>query len=325
MATYYCDPAGSNDSPYETWEKAATNLQTVADLAVSGEIVYCRGTQTLTASIDIDSNSGAKFIGCNAGGTIDGTKFVLDGNSAATYCISGGADITLILLENIECKNATSHGVNLVNTNASWQVFNCDIHNNAGDGIQAGNCDYTVLVRCQIHDNTSDGVYVPGWVPILFFCAIYNNGAYGFYQTVARGAVFVGCVFHDTADNYHHVRSLAFTVHNCVFDGTDSTGCTGIYTTASIGVIVGNRFTNLGKGIDFNDVYMAYGWNLFHDNTTDILDGTLARPIPYDSDTDTNEIDPDADDGYNDVASNDFNIKADRTLRRTAIDLLIGS
>lgn len=38
MATvYYVDPAGSNTAPYDTWAKAATALQTVADIVVAGD------------------------------------------------------------------------------------------------------------------------------------------------------------------------------------------------------------------------------------------------------------------------------------------------
>jgi len=67
----------------DSWEEALRGLQGAADLAVVGDIVYLRGTQTTTTTIDIDTNSGTnaggwiKFIGCNSDGNVDGTRFTI--------------------------------------------------------------------------------------------------------------------------------------------------------------------------------------------------------------------------------------------------------
>lgn len=88
MTTYYVDPlaAGSNDGT--SWTNAWTSIQSAFDTAVVGDIVYCRGTQTVAARIDVDTNSGTnaggfiKFVGCNASGTVDGTRFTIQGDGA---------------------------------------------------------------------------------------------------------------------------------------------------------------------------------------------------------------------------------------------------
>ena len=73
MATYYCDPdaGGANDGTL--WTDAWTTVQSGFDTATAGDIVYCRGTETLAAAIDVDTNAGTAtsfiyFIGCNRTG-----------------------------------------------------------------------------------------------------------------------------------------------------------------------------------------------------------------------------------------------------------------
>lgn len=332
MATYYMDTAGSNTAPYDTWGKAATSLQTVADLVTLDGIVYCRGTQTLAATIDLDINSGSaagyiKFVGCNAGGTVDGTRFVLDGDSAATNCILGVNDKDYLWFENFEFKNATADGVD-GGVQDGCVFINCIAHNNGNWGFDLAAFAYCNLIRCKAYNNTQGGLLSPGILSAIVFCCFYGNGDSGFKGSAAYyGIKIVGCVFHDNGDNDKGIETLsndAF-VFNCVFEGTNQTGETGVEIgwVEHNSLILGCRFANLATGLSSNSL-AKYGWNYFHNNTAD-TSGAALFAIPYDGDADTNEIDQDADDGFNDVASDDFNLKTDRTLRRTAIDLNLGS
>ena len=111
MTTRYVDPAASGDNDGTSWTNAYETLQQAADNAVAGDVVYCRGTETLAARVDFDTQTGTnaggfiKFVGCNAEGNVDGTRFVLDGdggNYAGIYIVPG---ISTLWFENIRVTN----------------------------------------------------------------------------------------------------------------------------------------------------------------------------------------------------------------------------
>ena len=97
MATKYVDPAAGGSNNGSDWTNAWTDIQSAFDTCVAGDIVYCRGTQTLSVTIDVDTNSGddtsgfIKFIGCNASGVVDGTYFTINGNAGAYHGLTFAA------------------------------------------------------------------------------------------------------------------------------------------------------------------------------------------------------------------------------------------
>lgn len=339
MTTYYVDPAATGANDGSSWTDAWTNVQSAFDTAsTGGDIVYCRGTQTLTASIDIDTNAGdttngyIKFIGCNASGVVDGTKFVLDGNSAATYCLAGGGTSDYYWLENLELKNATSHGIN-DGGELDYSVYvNCIAHTNGGDGFYlSGIMPHIIL--CKGYSNTGMGINVLGYESRILYSVAYGNSSYGIETGLsAYGAVISGCIIHDNTTYGLRIRDANVLVVNTVVDGE----ATGIIMEDNIGLQLGNRITNNTNGIDCNNKLLTVGWNYFHNSTTaDVVDATRAFNLPYRAALTnhlmsggidgTNKVDVDADDGYNDRANDDFNLKASRTLIRTEIDLEVGS
>ncbi|NIV11968.1 MAG: hypothetical protein GWN62_12055, partial [Aliifodinibius sp.] len=137
-----------------------------------GDIVYCRGTETLAAPIDFDTNSGnlnpgyIKFIGCNGSGTVDGTFFVLDGNSAAANCIRGVTTAqTYLWFENMEFKNATGNGVESIAGCDYWGFVNCIAHNNGAHGFDCDYLDYCIFFGCRAYSNTNTGFYASAYTP----------------------------------------------------------------------------------------------------------------------------------------------------------------
>lgn len=107
MATLYVDPAGSNTSPYDTWEKAATDLRTAINAATGdGDIVICQTSQahtlssslvTVSASItvrnaDNDDQYGKVVINLQGASSI---KLLADGKTITFKGITfdGGADV----------------------------------------------------------------------------------------------------------------------------------------------------------------------------------------------------------------------------------------
>lgn len=334
MTTYYVDPAASGSNDGTSWTDAWTNVQSAFDTATAGDKVYCRGTQTLTVSIDMDTNSGSttapiEFVGCNASGNVDGTLFVLDGNSAATNCLNAGTNIDYINISHFQLKNATGNGFDAdANRRCLW--YNCHFNNNgaAGWGAAAQTSHYTTFIRCRFYSNTTYGVRYTGYTNLLF-CTVNNNTSTG----VANGGsadhcLYYGSIIHDNGGSYGiYYSGDNSKVVNCVIDGES----TGISNPSGVGgpwFVIGCRITNNTTGVDHaSSPKVGYiGWNYFHGNTTDktanMDDFQLIKDL---TETDTNKYDVDADDGYNDRSNDDFNLKESRTLRRTSIDLGLGS
>jgi len=339
MTVRYSDTAGSNTSPYDTWAKAATDPQTIVDLATAGDINYYRGTKTLAAPIDFDTTNGdttngyVKHIGCAADGSIDGTKYVLDGNSAATYCIYCATNGNYHWIENFELKNATSHGYYAPSTGDYNVLVNSIAHNNGGDGFYIGSSTATMIL-CKGYSNTSDGALLNSSRIRLYFCSFYNNSEYGINaSTSANSNLLFGCLIHNNTTIGIDSLDNAPSIINCVIDGET----TGILIGADqYAHLIGNRITNNTTGVNCNTKLNLAGWNYFHaSGTADVSNATLTYNIPYRAALTnhllsagidgTNKVDVDADDGYNDRTNDDFNLKASRTLIRTEIDLEVGS
>lgn len=329
MTLRYVDPAAAGASDGTSWTDAWPTLQTAADTAVAGDIVYCRGSQTLAAPINYNTQSGSnasgfiKFIGCAADGSVDGTKFVLDANSAAANCILLAAKI-YIWWENIEMKNATGDGWDATAAFYENLIFvNCVSHNNGGDGwdLYYSDTETLVFIKCYAYSNGGDGFgQTYKGLGFFLFCISKNNTGGGFDSTAAYASyipVYYGCIAHNNGGcgfkNPNHI------ILNCIADENDDDG---IYQVSGIGVVVGNRITDNGKdttGYGLNAVTRTlYGWNFLLDNDSGATTG-LIEAIRDGSDADTNETS--GTEGYNDGANDDFNLTSSATLRRTQIDL----
>lgn len=337
MTDYYVDPGASGANDGTSWTDAWEDIQTAFDTVTAGNICYCRGTQTLTVKIDVDTQTGditngyIKFIGCNAGGTVDGTRFVLDGNTAAAQCLYFAILSNYYWLENFEFKNATSHGYYAPSYGDNNIIINCIAHNNGGDGFYIGGST-TTCILCRSYSNTSDGFYLGAISVCLLFCVSNNNSAYGMNcSTGTSYGTIYGCIIHsNTTYGIENIDYAALILNN-IIDGET----TGLVINDHTARIIGNRITNNTTGIDLVTKLSIAGWNYFHDNTADVTNATLAYNIPYRAALTnhlmsagidgTNKEDVDADDGYNNRANDDFNLKASRTLIRTEIDLEIGT
>ena len=321
MTSYYVDPAASGSNTGADWTNAWTSLQSAADTAVAGDIVYCRGTQTLTAAIDFDTNAGTsasiiEFIGVNSSGVQDGTKFTLDGNSVSTYCILGNATPNYVNFHNFECENATSHGVYWSADGGIW--FDSSCHNNGGRGMSAYGSNDT-FVRCAFNNN-SGGLYAY-YIQKYFFCSFIGNTGDGIMGY--PGQSVYGCIFADNGSDGLDVSGGTQIVFNSVFDGNTRYGIDGVSNT-----IIGNRFTNHsevgGAGFDANASLNTIGYNYFENNTTNILNDTISKILLDKAGVDTNKYDQsNTNQGYTSLASGseDYNLNSTATLRRIPIQM----
>ena len=323
MTTYYMDTAGSNTSPYDTWAKAAASLQTVADTATAGDIVYCRGTQTLAAPIDFDTNAGTtalgyiKFIGCDASGVANADQFTLDGNGSASHCTAWTSVAAYVWIENFTFTGATGSG--LYRNGSQPQgvaLIDCIIESNAGIGI--GDYFYDALYyRCIIRNNSGDGVHASYLNNLYVFCWIYNNGGLGVdSHTNYWGQAFIGCVF---ASNASHQLELPMNciAFNCVVDGEgDGTSGHGIDMIDGFARVFGCRIThNDGSGmygLHASSKLATEDWNAYFDNDSDI-----DADVEQIGNSDTTL----ADDGYVNRATQDYNVATGKDIRSEAVNL----
>lgn len=319
MTTYYVDPAAAGDDDGTSWTDAWPSLQTAADTAVAGDIVYCRGTQTLAAAIDFDTKAGTaaggyiKFIGCNSSGNNDGTRFVLDGNSAATNCIVSGA-IGWVWLENIECKNATGDGVVLNGSSAAWVLLNVISHDNGTSGCEANYPDDCIFLKCAFYDNGSDGLRELDNSAVVASSSHGNSGD-GF--DTLRACSFEMCaIYGNTGSGVVDAGTNTFT--QCVFHA-NGTGIS-LGTVVGASCFVGCRITGNTTGMSVNAAQRAKLLNCyFGGNTTDIS-GTYDA-LRNDGVDQNTLAGSDTDNGYVASASDDFNLAPGATGRSVAVEL----
>lgn len=330
MTDYYVDPAATGSNDGSTWTNAWTDVQTAFDTVTAGNTCYCRGTQTLTSRIDVDTNEGSsttgriKFIGCNASGVNDGTAFVIDGNSAVANCLYLSAIGDFVSYINLEVKNATGNGVDGSGSLIGVDVINCSFHDHGGYGFRG----YALNLSSHIHRSS-----------------FYNNSTHGMYSF--RGSSITNSVFRDNTEaGIDFVYASGMLMGNLIVNN----GHSGIYRNGTGSLIINNVIDNNGRwGLDLSAGYHGalvygnritnhnnvgygglncavrvqnYGYNYFENNTVNVS-GAYANIIKIDG-IDTNQYDQsNINEGYVSLAagSEDYNLRSDATMRRVAIEM----
>lgn len=333
MADYYIDTNGSGTSPYDSWAKAANTkelAQTVLDTVVAGETVHARGSLILTATLDIDQHEGdktggfIKFIGYNAAGVNDGTRFVIDGNNAATDVLKNSS-MNRWWFENIECKNSNG-GDGFEGVGALYNVFlNCCANNNDVMGFSTYNFQHSIYIRCVAYSNTADGFGNSRSGQLYLFCRSRDNGQSGFDLNWLSGTC-IGCIAdHNGNDGYENLGYNAY-LFNSIADHNTDDGCF-LRTTGELSLLVGCRITNhsgVGDiGINANSSILLHGWNYYDGNDgNNVQNAALAYELLYNGASTVLEDQGDTEKGYTDEDDpEDYNLRADATLRRTAIQI----
>lgn len=265
-------------------------------------------------------------LGCNGSWVEDGTLVVFDGGSTATKatnCIYING-IDYYQWRNIRCTDASGDG--LLSNSAGVQdhhiLSNCEFDNNGGAGANVEEMEYVSVNNSKFHTNGSHGLNNPHLSSKWDSCVFYNNTGSGVNQGTDTDRVyFAHCIAHNNTGEYGiKLDTECITVH-CIADGQ----VTGIRHAGAIGGLTHYcRLTNCSsRGLVILGSHVA-AWNSFYANVTDDILG--GRVLFYNG-ADTNLYDPDADDGYNDRANDDFNLKDSRsyTGETEYIDLGIGS
>lgn len=332
MADRYVDPTlstGANDGSNKTGD-AWWTLQDAIDGTNStvpqpGETVYCLHTnspdESLSATIAFAGIKGTadghiRFIGCTgAGWAVDGTRYELDFGASAVDGVTFN-DTDTITFENFEVESSVGSGaydgINFITSSSQeMSLVNCYIHGWTGNGVEGAsrsislgiygchitdNDEYGIstisndlsLVGCSIHGNTDGGVKC--YTTVLYGCAIYENTGYGVYG----------------------VAGVQTIINSVMADNTGATA-DGVYIAGSYGALYGCRLTGNGRyGLNVHDSDFARVMGCFFDSNTTAA--TLGEVVVISPDGGSGWMDTsggDADHGYIDRATDDYNLDPD--------------
>lgn len=347
-STYYVDPAAGGSNNGTSWTHAWTSVQSAFDTAVAGDVCYCRGTQTVSATIDVDTNSGTnaagfiKFIGCNASGTVDGTRFTIQGDGAnAVHLMTKTGAISMIWIENFRFTAAYTaksgfNGQGDTTQSGAWLWINCSFDTNAADGMTGMRyCNVSWYFRCCFHSNGGYGYNGTVYGGKFYFCSFHDNTSTGHYGGGSSQLLF-GCILHGNGDDgVSPIATYSSDTVHCVIDGNTDDGYIVAAGTGTVfQLIFGTRITNhsgsgdIGLNCNSEPVITAYCY--FEDNDGDnIQNATLHQFIPAINLATTSNLEDLANttEGYVSTTggSEDFSTNyvdsGDPDLRRTAITI----
>jgi len=264
-------------APYDSWAKAATNIQHAVDMAYPGTLILVsNGVYKISSRTNLD--------GIMSRVMVTNSVVVQSVNGAAATTIDGGNTMRCVYLTNgaalvgftlINGNTLNGAGVRCASTNEL--VSNCVLSNNAGYGAYSGtlnNCIVThtsgngvkssTLNNCTITNSTGIGAVSC----ILNNCLVVSNSNNGISSSVAnnckiignKGTEFSGGAYQSTLFNctiigqYHTYGAYACNLRNCIiyyndgsFGGTSTiTNCCTPSLTSGFGILFSGagNFTN---------------------------------------------------------------------------------
>ena len=334
MTDYYVDPdAGGNDDG-TTWTHAWTTLQRAIDgtngtQPTAGDTVYCRlsssASESISAQIDWDGNDGTaanslNWVGCNASGVEDGTRYVIDAGSSSCHGWHFNG-MQFLYIRNFELKSSatgTYHGIIADTAGSSGSFVNVYIHDFPGHGVSMeGWLNYTSWVHCRFSSNGMCGIYRSNATDTFYGCVSDNNGDDGFNST--DRSAWYGCVAHSNTDNgwnlYNQARCINCVAHDNGQDGFTNGSWRAQYICCRATNNNAYGFANYANGPDFLLGSYAQG-NTSGATSGNVLECTIKGDSTYNDMTGS-----DRDYGYVDSAGDDYNLRPGATLRSKALEM----
>ena len=314
--TYYCDPAGSDTAPYDTWAKAAQDPNTIEAIHVAGDIAYARGTfvgQWQWAASGTATTVPITWIGCAADGTPYGGQFIVNRNSAGNFAIDMN-NHDYRDTHNVTAQNADLHGWYMPGQSAYCLFEQCIGENNGADGwFISGRELGNFYLNCIARNNTSDGFFGI-YLSRMFGCYSYNNTNEGF--NIYGGAHIVHCGAYDNDADNIVVSATNTGIFNCFSHGSSAGSGVRFAAATYYTKIAGCAFTNNNQyGIE-----IPAGACQVHEDYNGFLDNGVADRLncPTGRHSGTFTASP-----YVNAAGGDFTTAATADFRRTLIPLSI--
>ena len=185
--TNYVSLSGTHTSPYDTWAKAANDIQSAVDAADPDNVVLVAdGTYNLAAGIKILTNIVIKSVNGSAVAIVDG------GNAVRCFMLNGGN----VVINGFTIRNGktTNNGGGINASFSRPKILNCTISGNeaeVGGGII---CLMSGIVsNCIITGNSSlvGGGMVFYYGSDVYDCIISNNIATAAAESMGGGVLFL--------------------------------------------------------------------------------------------------------------------------------------
>lgn len=281
-ADYYVDPEnGSDGNGGASTGDAWATLQYALDNAGADQLIACRHyaspDETLAASINMDVSANQRIIGVNGSWEDDGTRYELDGNSAAAngLDLAGTSDEAIII--NFEIYGTTSSGINLDGGVDRAKIIDTYIHDCGSYGVQgAATADNTLCFRVIAENNSSEGIRL-GIEGLCILCRTNDNSNSGI-GLQQNGSEAILCLSYENGAQGVSGADVGYGVFFCTCHANVSYG---INNGAQGPVAMYNRVTGHAGagdiGIRFTDNGAMEDWNYVQGNDTDISNSGYSR------------------------------------------------
>lgn len=275
MTTYYVDGAvGSdlNDGLAEGAGNAWATINYAMSQVANPDTVYVKDSATYTETATIVT------AGSQTGGPIlfegystvpgDNGKITIDGENTRTNGITTSLSLVRYIFKNFIITRHTAQGVT-GGASGTWVTFiNCEITNNAGDGINLDNA--ITIVNCIVTGNSSEGINADDNLSVIG-SIVGNNGGINQINSFNTRVLYKNAVYGSTgsqgginAPNAHFIAA-----NTIASDG--STGY-GVNYIASVPLLMDNIIYDWGNGVNLSSTIYAdsfVGYNLVNSNTVD--------------------------------------------------------
>lgn len=342
-ALKYCDiGAGSGgDGTISTpWNTPDSGQATAANLAAGDTLLIKWGTLTMAAPHAFGTNSGSTtagyitYMACrhdwsfgpdtivqNGDTTYEfDSMFVYDANGAAASCVNAFT-AAQIRFQNIRFTGATSHNVDVSSGGDYLCFINCVSDSSGGSGFNDNNgSSNATYINVLTKDNAGDGFTSPGSGARFIYTVATGNGDMGLDVGYQDAFLFYGCLFYDNGNSTYNLEIDGYnTIINCVIDGTNQTGETGILfinsNTSTMNLIIGTSVTNCATGVNMtSNATSMFSGVYFGANTADTANTAKMIESPN-----MPNLFGAGSDGYVDAANADYNSSATAPYRRKPI------
>lgn len=227
MTDRYVKATGSNTSPYETWAKAATSLQTAIGAVAAGEKIYVDSAFSENLASDTTYNPASNFI-----------EVISTSDTATEPPTTYAAGATA---------NGNANGVDLAVSRGGWFGYSfltgsggtassVALTNSGGDVVHLEDC--TVNVR-----STNAGGGVITGIGVAGGCILTTKNCTWIFGAVGQGFNVRSVIWTDERSTFAPSGSIPTAVFENVdrgaimrFNGSDFSTCSGNLYAAGVGV-----------------------------------------------------------------------------------------
>lgn len=246
----------------------------------------------------------------------DGGIGEIDGN--ATYAIFNNSSQSFIHFKTLKLHNTGSN--NILTASSNCVIWNCEIYNSSGRGIQIGNG--SAVLNNYLHDITGDYVLYSGSDSQIAFNRVYGSPTTAALRTGADSTNRRNIISVSQATGIE-VGGACIVAHNSVYCSSTASSKYGI----NLGGFYGGQCTNniisgfsgtsnIGIRSSTSGPQLLVRGNVVYDCTTAY---SISGSVIVDQENNTASVDP-----FIDAANNDFRPVDTASIKEGALPLVVG-